>query len=768
MADDTLKYVNFDYDSHLSSLIQRVRARYPGVWNDFQTGNFGRVLLDIVSFSAASTAFMINRAASENYVSTMTLRESAVRLGSNSGYKLKGPAPASVACNANLSTPSAADVTISQGTPVRTADSQLIFEVDKGYTIAAGSTTPLRTVVSFDPSSTGVSVLQTLVQVYSGQSYADVLDSSVNLPDYVSVGQLFRQTNPTSGTEYQISGLDTPPGSSSVGRMFFSQPWSGSDGSVTAEIIDRTITLVQGQTTTEQFVTPSSASPSYIVKLSRTPVIDGSAQVTVNGVSWSLANSLYSLQPDSTSFEVSTLPSGTTIVEFGDGLFGQVVPTDATISVTYRVGGGSSGNISSGSISATLVGLIVSLSNPVNVNVSNSLPGVGGLDAESLEEARSNIPASTKANDRCVTVSDYASLARGFSDPNYGQIRYALAYPRSENDFLERNIIVVAAWTSGVGGSLAPVSGPLKSSLQDYLQRHAVGTDYVIITAGTAVPVPVSVRFKVIPGDDVDSVAGNVISAVTDLVSRTSPGSGIVFSDLMRVIGLVSGVDAFNVSTPIGDLYPASEDQLFSAPDASYVYSLPLQSSSTTDNSYSTTLPIAPLAPWSIQLFLGSEQLSVLPAAQQGYAVVSGANLSSTTPSTINLLSGTGIFAVDGVPDTLTMKLIPAVGYTRERMITLYAGYQAEGDSQAKRREIRSALRSWISGFVPGSSLFASAQTNVAASMSNVTDVVLNVSGVSSVTRVAWETSTNPSVNLDLGQFEIGRLSAIFLNNLSD
>jgi hypothetical protein len=767
-SDDTLRYVKFDYDSHLDAIIQRVRARYPAIWNDFQTGNFGRVFLDIVAWSTASTAFTLNRAAAENYISTMTLRESAIRVGSLVSYKLRGPAPATVACDTSLFSAAAADVLISKGTPVRTADNLLSFEVSKDYIISVGQVTPIRVVVQFNPNQTGTSILQTLVQVYAGKPYADLLDTTINANDYAEVGQLFRQTNPTSSTEYQISDFTSGPNATAKNRILFSSPWSGADSVITAEIVDRSITLVQGQTITEQFVTSSATIRNYTVKLGRSPVIDNSVTVTVNGDEWVQVDSLYTGQATDQIFEVTTLPSGSTIVEFGDGVFGQTVPTDATLVVTYRVGGGVAGNIASGAINTTLVGLIPSLSNPINVNVSNSRPGFGGLDAETLEEARANIPAYTRAGDRGVTTDDYEALASGFSDPKFGQIRYARAFTRAENDFLERNIVVVSAWTSGVNGSLAPVRGSLKAALLDYLQRKAVGTDYVVLTDGSTRPLPVSVRFKVLPGVDVNDATDSLLAQMQSIVAQLRPGNGLIFSDFVRSLDEVPGIDSLNIATPIADLYPSTQDELFTAPDPEFVYSLALQSSNTTDNAYTATFPVSPLTPWAFQLFLGGAKLEVLPDAIPGYALISGANLSKTIPSKVNLLAGSGTFAVDGVPGTLTMKLNPAIGYARERTISVYIGYRADGDSQLKRREIRAALRAWISGFPPGASVFASPQTNVAASSSNVTGVVLAVNGVVEVTRVSFETASNPSPRIDLDQFELPRFDNIYLNNISD
>jgi hypothetical protein len=767
-SDDTLRYVKFDYDSHLDAIIQRIRARYPGNWNDFQTGNFGRMLLDAIAFSAASTAFTINRAAGENFVSTMTLRESAVRLGSNSTYKLRGPAPATVACDTSLFSAAAADVLISKGTPVRTADNLQSFEVDKDYTISTGQVTPIRTVIQFNPNQTGTSILQTLVQVYNGKAYADLLDTTISVNNYAEVGQLFRKTNPTSATEYQISDFTSGPNATAKNRILFAQPYAGADEIITAEIIDRSITLIQGQTIIEQFVTPSQLIKNYTIKLGRSPVIDNSIIVTVNGDDWTQVNSIYSGQATDQIFEVTTLPSGATIVEFGDGTFGQIAPTEATLVVTYRVGGGVAGNIASGAINTTLVGLIPSLSNPINVNVSNSRPGFGGLDAETLEEARANIPAYTRTNDRAVTQDDYETLASQFSSPKFGQIRYARAFTRAENDFLERNIVVISAWTSGVNGSLTPVRGSLKSALLEYLQRKAVGTDYVVLSDGSTRPLPISIRFKVLPGVDVNDATDGVLAQMQTIVTQLRPGAGLIFSDLVRSLDEVSGIDSLNIATPIADLYPSTQDELFTSPDPEFLYSLALQSSNTTDNAYTATFPVTPLTPWAFQLFLGGSKLEVLPDAIPGFALVSGGNLSTSIKSKVNLLAGSGTFAVDGVPGTLTMKLNPAIGYARERTISVYVGYRADGDSQLKRREIRSALKTWISGFPPGASIFASLQTNVAASNSNVTDVVLNVAGVVEVTRVSFETASNPSPRIDLDQFELARFDNIYLNNISD
>jgi len=766
MAQSTLQYVQFDYASHLDAVIQRIRARYPGKWNDFQTGDFGRMFLDAVAFSTASTAFLINRAAAEKFLPTMTLRESAVRVGAAVQYKLRGPAPAAVPCDATLFSPAAADVLISAGTPLRSADNVLPFEVSKDYTISAGNVTPIATVLQLNPALAGTGVLQSLVQVYAGESHVDVLDDSVSMAEYVSIGQFFRQTG--SDVEYRIQGIEAAPNAANSNRLSLNVAWAGASGTITAEVIDRTITVTQAQTVTEQYVTPAATTPSYIVSLTRTPVIDNTVSVTLNGVAWTQVDSLYFSGPNDTVYEAMTLPSGTTTLHFGDDTFGATPPTDATLAVTYQVGGGAAGNIATGAINTTIVGLIPSLSNPINITLVNNLPGSGGLDAETLDEARVNIPAYARANDRAVTRDDYQTLASNYNDLKFGQVRYALAYTRAENDFLERNIVVISAWTTGVGGTLTPVTGALKAALLDYLQSKAVGTDYVVLSDGNTVPVPVSLRFKVMPGIAIDIATEDVTATINTLVTQLRPGSPLIFSDLIRAIDALPDVDTVNIATPTTDLYPANQTQLFTPPDETYAYPLALQSSDAETNQYSATLPVFPVTPWAFQLFMGGVQLEVLPGTTPGSAMVSGGNLSTTYPSAVNLLSGLVTLSVDGVPGTVTMRLITAIGYTREYNLTLYVGYTADGDSQLKRRQIRAVLKAWLSGFAPGASLFAAAQANVPASGSNVTDVVMAVAGVTGVSRVSFDTATNPAARLDLDLDQIALFSNIYCNNIID
>jgi hypothetical protein len=783
-SENTLRFVKLDYQSHKDAMLQRVRSRWPRAWNDFLNNSFGMLIVDLIAWATSTLAFTINRAVSENLVPTMTLRESAVRVGAFFGYKLRNPFPATVQCEATLSEPVGADVLIKKGTVLRTSDElALAFEVAEDYTIVAGSLTPNTPVVKISPSLTGQNILSTSVRVAAGSSNADLLDGTINLREFVSTGQTFTEIG-GDGTTYLIEEVQAAPGAESNNRFVLNQPWAGTSGDISVEVYDTRIELVQGQTTTDEFY-PTTDTAGYTAKLSRVGVMDKSVIVTVNGEQWNEVDTLLLAKPAERVFQVTTVATGDTVVQFGDDTFGAAVPEDSVISIVYRVGGGLNGNVYKNAFSTSITGVITSTSSPVTVTITNqTATGIGGRDEETLEEARVNIPFFVRSNDRCVTIDDYQTVAQGFSDPTHGSVAYARASTRSENALLEGNIVGVYAWTTGADGGLVPLSLPLKQSLQEHLFSKAVGTDYPLVMDGTERPVPVSLRFKVFDGYGVTETKRLVKSSLKTFVNKLRPGQPLVFSDLVRTLDEVAGVDAVEMSTPISDLTPLTSTELFTSPSDTYSYTLDRNGSGTPVESqpdgeaislYVAQLPVYPLQAWSFRLFMGDEELTIVPGIKPGFAQVFGTDLSinlipASYPkyySTVNLLTGRVELWIKGAPSELMFQLVTVQGYSRERSVPVYIGYSGD-NSQTKRREIRAALRAWADGLPVGGSLFAKEVLGISASKTNITDVVRAVSGVTTVNRVALSTPANDKDRVSAIDTELLKLGDIVLNNQAD
>lgn len=793
-SDSTLRYIQFDYQAQKDALQQRIRARYPKLWNDFLAGGFGTVIIDIVAFAMATMAFLVNRQAAEQFIPTMTLRESAVRVGALIGYQLHGPTAATVSCEASLQSVQSANVTVGKGSLVRTSDSQsLPFEVANDYVIAAGQLTPQTTVVSINPNLAGAKVLATNCLVTTGSTNIDLADSTIDMTQYVSVGQTFQADNDTN--TYIISAIESAPGAVSNNRIVVATAWTGTTGPITGSVFDQRIQLLQGITVTDSFTSPSTDTSAFSVKLSTTPVIDNSISVLVNSDTWSAVSNLNLAASDQTAFQSKTFPSGVTIVQFGDGQFGAKLPTDAILRVTYRTGGGVAGNIDLNTINTSITGLIPSTSSPVTITIKNSTStGMGGSDAEGLESARVNIPFFARTNDRGVTLDDYQTIATAYSHPTFGDVAFARANVRTENSLLEGNIVVIYAWTTGVNGGLVNLSPQLKQALQDFMQTKAVGTDLVQIFDGTSRPVPISLRFKTLNSTfSVIDTARLVSDTVKAQITALRPGQPLIFSDLVGKLDNVYGVDSINIATPIADLTPSNSTELFTVLQSNFVYSLDRSGVGTpfttsddgTTSLYVVQLPVGPLQAWSFNLFLGPNQLTVAPGATAGFAELYGVNLSAsadTLPdnlklidpepsqnfkSTVNLLTGQVRLWLKGAPGDTTMTLNQVGGYATERAVNVYIGYSGD-NTQTKRREIRSALRAWSNGLPVGGSIYGVNIPGILASKSNVSTVVEGVNGVINVTRVALDTPASTAQRVLAQDTELLKLGNIVLNNAVD
>jgi hypothetical protein len=132
---------------------------------------------------------------------------------------------------------------------------------------------------------------------------------------------------------------------------------------------------------------------------------------------------------------------------------------------------------------------------------------------------------------------------------------------------------------------------------------------------------------------------------------------------------------------------------------------------------------VSPIQAWSVRLFLGLNELTVVPGATPGFAELYGDDLSTSSEdepdsiklvdpessqgykSTIDLLTGQVRLWLKGAPGDLTMKLNQIGGYSVERPINIYVGYTGD-NSQTKRREIRAALRSWSDGIPVGGAIY--------------------------------------------------------------
>ncbi|MFM7471077.1 MAG: putative baseplate assembly protein [Nodosilinea sp.] len=188
----------------------------------------------------------------------------------------------------------------------------------------------------------------------------------------------------------------------------------------TVKIYANVVEATHGETNSEILGSGNGAVTNQRFALSKPPLTHVAASVPsggrselkvyVNEVEWTQVASLYPLDKQDRSYILQIEDDGTTTITFGDGQRGARLPSGReNITATYRSGIGTDGNVGTGRIALKKTGP------PSLQSVINPVPATGGAPRESLESARTTIPATTRTLDRIVSLQDFEDFTQTFA-----------------------------------------------------------------------------------------------------------------------------------------------------------------------------------------------------------------------------------------------------------------------------------------------------------------------------------------------------------------
>ena len=133
-------YTDKDFLSLRSRLFNLIRSVFP-TWTDYETANFGNMLVELYAHAGDVLTFYMDALALEGKVTTATQRRSLLSLGAQVGYKPKGASAATVDVFVSLSRTPVGSVTIPAGTLIRTAGitDPIVFQTLATIFISAGN-----------------------------------------------------------------------------------------------------------------------------------------------------------------------------------------------------------------------------------------------------------------------------------------------------------------------------------------------------------------------------------------------------------------------------------------------------------------------------------------------------------------------------------------------------------------------------------------------------------------------------------------------------
>lgn len=288
------------------------------------------------------------------------------------------------------------------------------------------------------------------------------------------------------------------------------------------------------------FAVPQSTSPPEQIPASTVLVQDPRAAlpavacVAPDSTTWAPEADLLHSRGTDRQFVVEMDDDRRAWLRFGDGELGQAPASG--LMASYRVGSGAAGNVA-----AEAIYHVVAKTPGTISRVYNPLPARGGIEPESIEEVRLNVPQSFRTQERAITADDYARLARRYPD-----VALASAVWRWTGAYRFANIAVVRA-------SGQTVDAAFKQGLRAFLERYRLtGTEISIVSP---VFVPLDISLTVHLADD--ALRGAVRDELTQIFSDVDLpdgrrgffhpdnfgfGTPVYLGSVLSAIGSVAGV----------------------------------------------------------------------------------------------------------------------------------------------------------------------------------------------------------------------------------
>jgi hypothetical protein len=293
------------------------------------------------------------------------------------------------------------------------------------------------------------------------------------------------------------------------------------------------------------------------IPLTQSPVIQNSVEVfitndgTTSGA-WKLVENLYFASgSNDKTYQVVYNDNLTATVIFGDGILGSIPGNNASYSVTYRVGGGTRGNINS-----EVINTIITTNEGTQGTLQNTSLLTGGRDAESIASAKKYAPYTFKRQDRLVTLEDYTSFANTYvgQTGSTGKARAVTRDAYSSANNVDIYILQVASNTQ-----LQQATVAYKKELLNAINEKKTFCTEVTLVDGLirTLDLVVTLRVQKELSPKEEEIKGKARNALLEFfnVDNFDFGETLVLSDIVRVLFNIPEIKFATVDNLTSDIY---------------------------------------------------------------------------------------------------------------------------------------------------------------------------------------------------------------------
>ena len=511
----TPSYTNRDFNSINAELQTLLKIYYPDQWQDFNVVSAGMALVDLLAYTTDILNYYVDKRFNQLFIDGVDEIEGAFRLAKTLGFKPQGN-------NASLTL---AQISVNVPVSGNGPDPNYLPLVQPGMQVNGGGQvfeTLFQIDFSSDFSDDGIPN-RTITPNYD--SNQNIINYTITKLEKINAGSTKIYSLPitndiASSTFYQLTLPDTNvleitsviamPGAGVVGNPTF------------ANFNDPTLQYYEVEYLAEDKIFLATSSPSlngikegkYVSVPKRfikdfNP--DGSCNLTFGGGDFNMNAYQTYLNSIRLGQDYPTIVTDF----FNNTALGYKLPANSTLYVKYRVGGGSSSNVGTNTLSQVAnVNLNVVGSDPKYINqiqttftAQNILPALGGTNPLTVDELKQYIAANYASQDRCVTLDDY--IARAYQIP--GQFGRPFRIHGEVND----NKVIMYILSLNSQGQIALNStNILKNNLAEYLVPYRMINDYVEINDGYVINFGINASVLISYSYNASEVRANIISAL--------------------------------------------------------------------------------------------------------------------------------------------------------------------------------------------------------------------------------------------------------------
>ena len=550
-----VSYLNRDFNSFRSSLINFSQTYFPNTYTDFSPASPGVMFMEQAAYVGDVLSFYLDNQVQENFVQYARQTDNLYDLAYMFGYKPRVTGLAT------------ADVEVFQLVPAKASGSYQAPDFD--YTVTVEENTVL---TSNDARPTNFLI----------ENPIDFSISSSEDPTEVSVAQT-SGGNPT----YYLLKKTRPASSGTITTSTFSFGAAEEFPTITinATNISHIIDIVDSDGNTwyevdylgQDFVydrlkntnvnDPNNSSDAgdtpYILKLKKiqrrfvTRFLDNETlQIQFGSGDPSLTDEEIIPNPNNVGLGlpqgVSKLNTAYSPVNFIFSNSYGIAPSNTTLTVRYLTGGGVAANVAANSL--TTINTANTRFNNASLNavtaqyvfdsiaVNNPGAADGGRAGDSVEELRNNIAASYGTQLRAVTTDDYT--VRALSMPSeFGVI--AKAHVQKPN-LSDQSSATVEAYVLSydINKNLQTASTALKRNLKTYLNQYRMVGDSVEIKNAFVINIGVSFEIITLPNVNNNEVLTNCLNSLRDHfnIDNWAINQPILLSRIRVMLDQIAGV----------------------------------------------------------------------------------------------------------------------------------------------------------------------------------------------------------------------------------